>query len=92
MRLKYNGTDERVFPSLGITLKPGDEFDAPEGFAHPDCTAPGHSKPSPVKSGFKPDAKDGDKDGFVQDGTLHERPVSTTTQSAASDNDSKESE
>ena len=32
MKLKYNGTDERVFPSLGITVKPGDEFDAPEGF------------------------------------------------------------
>ena len=36
MKLKYNGTDERVFPSLGITVKPGDEFDAPEGFTHPD--------------------------------------------------------
>ena len=24
---------------------------------------------------FKPEAKDGDKDGFVQDGTIHERPV-----------------
>lgn len=24
---------------------------------------------------FNPDAKDGDKDGLVQDGTIHERPV-----------------
>ena len=24
---------------------------------------------------FKPDAKDGDKDGLVQDATIHERPV-----------------
>lgn len=24
---------------------------------------------------FKPDARDGDKDGFVQDGTIHERPL-----------------
>lgn len=24
---------------------------------------------------FKPDAKDGDKDGFVQDGTIQERPL-----------------
>ena len=39
MKLTYNGTDERVFPSLGITVKPGDEFDVPEGFSHPDCTA-----------------------------------------------------
>ncbi len=46
MKLKYNGTDERVFPSLGITVKPGDEFDAPEGFTHPDCAAPGAAKPA----------------------------------------------
>jgi hypothetical protein len=39
MKLTYNGTDERVFPTLGITVKPCDEFDAPEGFSHPDCTA-----------------------------------------------------
>jgi hypothetical protein len=33
--------------------------------------------PAPVKkeAEFKPDAKDGDKDGFVQDGTEFERPV-----------------
>ncbi len=66
MKLKYNGTDERVFPSLGITLKPGDEFDAPEGFAHPDCAAPG-AKPAAI-------------------------PTPAPTKSAASDNDSKESE
>lgn len=36
MKLKYKGTDERVFPTLGITVKPGDEFDAPEGFSAPD--------------------------------------------------------
>jgi hypothetical protein len=46
MKLKYKGTDERVFPSLGITVKPGDEFDAPEGFSHPDCEAAGYSKPA----------------------------------------------
>jgi hypothetical protein len=28
--------------------------------------------------GFKADAKDGDKDGFVQDGTPHQRPVEET--------------
>jgi hypothetical protein len=36
MKVTYNGTDERVFPTLGITVKTGDEFDAPEGFEHPD--------------------------------------------------------
>lgn len=46
MKLRYNGTDERVFPALGITVKPGDDFDAPEGFSHPDC-APAGSTPKP---------------------------------------------
>jgi hypothetical protein len=67
MKLKYNGTDERVFPSLGITVKPGDEFDAPEGFTHPDCQAPGAAKPAAI-------------------------PTPAPTKSAASDDDSKESE
>ena len=46
MELKYKGTDERVFPTLGITVKPGDEFDAPEGFSHPDCESAGLTKPT----------------------------------------------
>lgn len=84
MKLKYIGTDERVFPTLGITVKPGDEFDAPEDFSHPDFTA-GSKMFSSKVDGFKPNAKDGDKDGFVQDGTQHERPVTTNKPSAASD-------
>jgi hypothetical protein len=86
MKYKYNGTDERVFPSIGITVKPGDEFDAPEGFDHFDCTI-SDGKATPIEAvGFKPNAKDGDKDGFVQDGTPFERPIKTpTTVSAASD-------
>jgi len=39
MKYKYNGTDERVFPSIGVTVKPGDEFDAPEGFVAVDVTS-----------------------------------------------------
>jgi hypothetical protein len=31
-RYKYTGTDERVFPSLGIVVQPNDEFDAPDDF------------------------------------------------------------
>jgi hypothetical protein len=27
------------------------------------------------EEGFDPDAKDGDGDGFLQDGTIHQRPV-----------------
>jgi len=33
------------------------------------------SEPAPLPEGFKPNAKDGDKDGFVQDSTPFERPV-----------------
>ena len=31
-RYKYTGTDERVFPTLGLVVKPNDEFDAPDDF------------------------------------------------------------
>lgn len=48
MKLKYKGTDERVFPTLGITVKPGDEFDAPEGFVSADCEVVG-AKPFAAK-------------------------------------------
>ena len=64
MKLRYNGTDERVFPAIGITVKPGDEFDAPEGFAHPDC-APAGSAPravptAPIKQSVPTDEKAGE--------------------------------
>jgi hypothetical protein len=32
-------------------------------------------KAEPVAEGFDPDATDGDGDGFLQDGTPHQRPV-----------------
>lgn len=76
MKYTYIGTDERVFPSLGLVVKPGDEIEAPDGFAHPDFVKGGATKSVSNKNGFNPNAKDGDKDGFVQDGTIHERPVS----------------
>lgn len=31
-RYKYTGTDQRVFPSLGIIVAPNAEFDAPDDF------------------------------------------------------------
>lgn len=80
-KFRYNGTEERVFPTLGITVSPNEEFDAPDGFIAADVTAATSGKPSKTK--FNPDAKDGDKDGFVQDATVHERPV--TQPSAPSD-------
>lgn len=64
MKLKYNGTDERVFPAIGITVKPGDEFDAPEGFSHPDCvpagSAPRVIPTAPIKSSAPTDQKSGE--------------------------------
>ena len=61
MKLKYNGTDERVFPAIGITVKPGDEFDAPEGFSHPDCAPAGKAIPTaPIKSSAPSDQKAGE--------------------------------
>lgn len=62
MKLKYNGTDERVFPAIGVTVKPGDEFDAPEGFTHPDCAPAGasHKVAAPIKSSAPSDLKAGE--------------------------------
>jgi hypothetical protein len=31
-KYRYTGTDERVFPSLGLVVEPNDEFDAPDDF------------------------------------------------------------
>lgn len=32
MKYKYIGETEKVFPGIGVTVKKGDEFDAPAGF------------------------------------------------------------
>jgi hypothetical protein len=45
MKIKYTGEDERVFPTLGITVKSGDEFDAPKDFVQAT-----QSIPTPAKS------------------------------------------
>jgi hypothetical protein len=55
MKLTYKGTEERVFPALGI-VKPGDTVEAPEGFSHPDFIAGGAAKPEPTPSTIKPSA------------------------------------
>lgn len=38
----YNGEDEREFPSIAVTIKAGEIFDAPADFSAPNV--------SPVKS------------------------------------------
>jgi hypothetical protein len=32
----YKGEDERTFPTIGVTVKPGDTFEAPSDFDAPD--------------------------------------------------------
>ena len=32
----YKGEGERVFPSIGVTVQPGDNFEAPSDFTAPD--------------------------------------------------------
>ena len=50
MKYKYNGSDVRVFPTLGITVKPGDEFEAPENFDVPNVVPTGAKKSTPATS------------------------------------------
>lgn len=63
MKLTYKGTEERVFPALGV-VKPGDEVNAPEGFSHPDFIAGGAAKPAPTTTHtIKPSAASDTKAG-----------------------------
>jgi len=60
MKLIYNGETEQVFPSLGLTLNKGDEFDAPDSFSHADCTPSGKVfSPKVVQSESSSDLKVG---------------------------------
>jgi hypothetical protein len=80
-KYEYNGDSELVFPTLGITANKGDSFDGPEGLTAQGLSLSSSARTAPAVSAnksetpFKPNAKDGDKDGFVQDNTVHERPV-----------------
>lgn len=47
----YNGEDERTFPALGITVKPGDTFDAPEDFSAANVSSTSKKKPATEKVG-----------------------------------------
>lgn len=93
-KYQYNGEDERVFPALGITAKKGDTFEGPEGLNAPGLSLVSSAKSAPAeaakeksKVAYNPKAKDGDGDGFVQDGTIHERPVSKVTEQSSASSD-----
>lgn len=38
-KFTYIGEDTRNFPTLGITVSNGDEFEAPDNFSAPDVSA-----------------------------------------------------
>ena len=38
MKFKYDGSDERVFPTLSLVVEAGDTFEAPDDFNAPDIS------------------------------------------------------
>ena len=44
----YIGEDERTFPSLGITVKKGEKFEAPEDFSAANVSATKTTKATPA--------------------------------------------
>jgi hypothetical protein len=50
MKYKYTGTDSRVFPTLGIIVKPGEEFEAPDNLNVPNVVPAGAIKSTPATS------------------------------------------
>ena len=47
-RYIYNGDEDRVFPSLGITVKKGDSFDGPEGLRARGLSLDSNAKSAPA--------------------------------------------
>lgn len=47
MKFTYTGSDERTFPTISLTVNPGDSFDAPDDFSATDVTA-NKTKPAPT--------------------------------------------
>jgi hypothetical protein len=43
---KYTGHDERTFPSIAVTVKPGDTFEAPADFVAHNVTPVKTTKPT----------------------------------------------
>ena len=76
MKFKYVGETERVFPALRLTVKTGDEFEAPDNFVASGVIPVANKS----HSSFKPKAKY-EGESFVADKTEEE----TTDPSAPSD-------
>ena len=44
---KYNGEDTREFPTIGLTVKPGDTFEASDDFVAHNVKPSKSTKPAP---------------------------------------------
>jgi len=44
----YKGEDERVFPTIGVTVQTGENFEAPSDFAAPDVLQVKTTKATPA--------------------------------------------
>lgn len=64
-KYKYTGANERVFPALGITVKSGDEFEAPDNFIANNVVALG-------KAAAKIETKEETTKSAASDATLGE--------------------
>ena len=65
-KYKYTGSGKRVFPTLGITVKSGDTFDAPDNLILKDVelvsgSAPKEKAPEPIITSPEPTPSDSDK-------------------------------
>jgi hypothetical protein len=47
-RYIYNGDEDRIFPSLGITVKKGESFDGPEGLRARGLSLDSNAKSAPA--------------------------------------------
>jgi hypothetical protein len=46
MKFTYNGSDERVFPSIAVIVEPGDTFEAPDDFSAENVSPITSTKPT----------------------------------------------
>jgi hypothetical protein len=47
-KFTYNGSDERVFPSISVIVEPGDTFEAPDDFSAFNVSPVKETKPTPT--------------------------------------------
>ena len=78
-KYEYVGEGERVFPSLGITAKKGDVFEAPEGFKAMGVNLVGSNKTAPAVSQA---VKDNHPTSFNKEKKEETKPSASSDQNA----------